>query len=216
MVQRMRRLRATRWGDNAPGGETEARERLLDAAEGCFERWGVVKTTMDDVAALAKVSRATVYRYFAGRDDLVLAVVMRRAADFYDRLQEVVERAPTFADGIADGVAYSVGAVRRDRYLSFVFAPGDAPVASGALAASSENRRFNEAGLRPLLEDARVRGELRPDLEVEEVADWLLRVVLLILTLPPAEQDEAVVRRFVRRLVVPALVTPSAGGAGRG
>jgi len=202
----MRKLRTMRWGDDAPGDEIQARERLLDAAETCFERWGVVKTTMDDVAALAKVSRATVYRYFAGRDDLVLAVVMRRAADFYDRLRDVMARASTFADGIVDGVAYSVAAARRDRYLAFVFAPGEAPVASGALGSSPENRSFNAAGLRPLLEDARARGEMRPDLDVDEVADWLLRVVLLVLTLPPEEQQDTAVRRFVGRLIVPALV----------
>lgn len=189
-----------------PEDEDEARTRLLDAAEECFERWGVLKTTMDDVGTLAQVSRATVYRYFAGRDDLILGVVLRRAEDFYAQLRRVVATAPTFPDGIANGVAYSVTAALGDRYLSLVFAPGDASVASGALTSSRRNRTFNLAGLRPVLEAAQARGEMRRDVSVEDAADWLLRVVLLVLTLPPDEQEEEAVRGFVLRFVVPGLV----------
>lgn len=198
--------RTGRWGEHAPESGLEARSRLLDAAEVCFERWGLSKTTMDDVATLAHVSRATVYRYFTGRDDLILGVVLRRTEDFYVQLQQVVDAAPTFPDGIANGVAYSVTAALGDRYLSLVFAPGDALVASGALTSSRRNRTFNLAGLRPLLEAAQARGEMREDVSVEDAADWLLRVVLLVLTLPPDEQEEEAVRRFVLRFVVPGLV----------
>ena len=41
----------------------EARELLLDATERCFERYGIAKTTIDDIADEAGVSRGTVYRY---------------------------------------------------------------------------------------------------------------------------------------------------------
>ena len=36
------------------------RERIIDAAEECFGRFGVAKTTVEDIAAAAKLSRATV------------------------------------------------------------------------------------------------------------------------------------------------------------
>ena len=63
-----------RWGDSAPSGAAAARDRLVDAAEACIDRFGVGKTTLDDVATEARVSRATVYRYFQNRDELVLEV----------------------------------------------------------------------------------------------------------------------------------------------
>ena len=50
------------------------RERLLDAAEGCLEQFCPEKTSMEDVARAAGMSRATVYRYFENRDALLLGV----------------------------------------------------------------------------------------------------------------------------------------------
>ena len=73
-----------RWGDEVPADVDAARQRLLDAAETCIDRFGLAKTTVEDIATEAKVSRATIYRYFDNRDELVLAVVLRsldRSAD---------------------------------------------------------------------------------------------------------------------------------------
>ncbi|MBI1843295.1 MAG: TetR/AcrR family transcriptional regulator, partial [Actinobacteria bacterium] len=39
-----------RWGAEAPTDSDQSRERLIDAAEACFERYGVMKTTVEDVA----------------------------------------------------------------------------------------------------------------------------------------------------------------------
>ena len=51
-----------RWGDQVPADVDAARERLIDAAEACIDRVGLAKTTVEDIAAAAKVSRATIYR----------------------------------------------------------------------------------------------------------------------------------------------------------
>ena len=51
-----------------PSDAQAAKARLMDAAEECFDRYGVVKTTMDDIAKTAGVSRPTVYRHFDDRD----------------------------------------------------------------------------------------------------------------------------------------------------
>ena len=45
----------------------ELTERVLAAAGRCFQRFGIAKTTMADIAKASGVSRATVYRYFADR-----------------------------------------------------------------------------------------------------------------------------------------------------
>ncbi|MDA8274058.1 MAG: hypothetical protein M0029_01615 [Actinomycetota bacterium] len=51
-----------RWGAVAPNDTTSARARLMDAAEACFQRYGVVTATVEDVAASENVCCSTVYR----------------------------------------------------------------------------------------------------------------------------------------------------------
>ena len=61
--------------------------RVLDAAKSCCERWGIAKVTIDDIAAEAGVSRATLYRMFPGGKDVLFdALRVRELEDFFTRL----------------------------------------------------------------------------------------------------------------------------------
>lgn len=44
-------------------------DRILDAAYACFTRHGIRRTTMDDIAAAADMSRPAVYQYVRNKDD---------------------------------------------------------------------------------------------------------------------------------------------------
>jgi AcrR family transcriptional regulator len=52
-----------------------ARERILAAAETLFSRRGINATSMNDLYVEARVSKRTLYQHFAGKDELVLAVL---------------------------------------------------------------------------------------------------------------------------------------------
>ncbi len=54
--------------------------RILDAALECVARYGVAKTTMDDIAKAAGCSRATMYRNFPNKPAILGAVVERELA----------------------------------------------------------------------------------------------------------------------------------------
>ena len=54
------------------------RERVLTAAYELFSRRGIRAVGTDEVIVRAGVARATLYRHFATKDDLVLAVLERR------------------------------------------------------------------------------------------------------------------------------------------
>lgn len=56
---------------------------ILDAARTCIAETGVQAMTMDQVAARAPVSRATLFNYFAGKGELIEALVERNEADFF-------------------------------------------------------------------------------------------------------------------------------------
>ncbi len=56
------------------------REQILDAAEACFVRNGFHRTTMSDLAREAAMSQGNFYRYFASKEDIVLAMAERDRA----------------------------------------------------------------------------------------------------------------------------------------
>src|SRR6202521_754278 len=57
--------------------EPDARERILDAALEMVGAHGLAALSMDDLANHAHVSRATLYRLFAGKSALFAALVHR-------------------------------------------------------------------------------------------------------------------------------------------
>jgi AcrR family transcriptional regulator len=61
----------------APPGEP-ARERVLDAAYELFSRRGIRDVGVDELIETAGVAKATLYRHFPSKDDLVVAFLERR------------------------------------------------------------------------------------------------------------------------------------------
>ena len=86
-------------------------EVVLDAAARRLATDGIAATTVDDVAAEAGVSRATVYRYVGGKDEIVRAVIGRETAAVLDRLQAVVATCQTAAAATAEVVAAALVAI---------------------------------------------------------------------------------------------------------
>lgn len=194
------------WNDDAPATAEEARERIIDAAERCFERYGPAKTTIPDIATEAGASRATVYRTFAGgRDEIVLAVMLRAGRTFMARLLRRVRRQPTMADALVEGIAYTVEETRRRPQVASLFAAGD----SGAIAGASEAmfdlvREYMEA---VVAHGESVGDRLRDGLDLDDATEIEWRLSLSLLTdTGPRQKDGKELRRFIRLALVPALV----------
>ncbi|SFT57852.1 transcriptional regulator, TetR family [Geodermatophilus amargosae] len=68
-----------------------ARERLLDAAGELFYESGIAATGVDAVLARARVSPATLYAHFSGKDGLVAANLERRFRQWRDVWDEVLD-----------------------------------------------------------------------------------------------------------------------------
>ena len=58
--------------------EPEARERIVDSSYELFSRRGIQAVGVDEVVENAGVAKATLYRHFPSKDDLVLAFLERR------------------------------------------------------------------------------------------------------------------------------------------
>ena len=69
-------------------------DRILDAARAVFEQYGARRANVDDIATAAGVSRSTLYRRFATKDDLLAAVVLRETDAFLADLEDVAADLP--------------------------------------------------------------------------------------------------------------------------
>src|ERR1700753_1035806 len=98
----------------APTSTDDARERIVAAAERCIDRHGIRKTTMDDVAGEVGLSRPSVYRYFADRDDLLIELITRHARALLARARKSISRQGSLADQIVESVLYIADHSRRD------------------------------------------------------------------------------------------------------
>ncbi|MET1071651.1 MAG: TetR/AcrR family transcriptional regulator [Umezawaea sp.] len=72
------------------GRPSEARERLLTTAVGIFYAAGIHSVGVERVIAEAKVTRATFYRHFPGKEDLVVAYLERAHQHIRARHDHVV------------------------------------------------------------------------------------------------------------------------------
>jgi len=68
----------------------EARERILDAAEGLFRRVGYAKTTIADIANALDMSSANIYRFFPGKSAINDGLCRRMLAELHDYAESFV------------------------------------------------------------------------------------------------------------------------------
>lgn len=186
----------TRWLDEERGAL--AATRILDAAAQEFAAKGVAATSMADVARVAGYSRATLYRYFDGRQALRTAFVNREARRIAATVARDVAQVADPSERVVEAVLAAVAAVRDDDTLVAWFTEGDAGTAT-ALARTSE-----------VVDALAVRFVGDPDDdEVRLRAAWLVRVIVSLLAMPGT--DAADERRIVERFVAPVVVGSALG-----
>ncbi|MEY8018696.1 TetR/AcrR family transcriptional regulator [Mycobacterium servetii] len=197
------------WGDDrAILDDEEARRRILDAAGRCIVRRGNTQFRMGEVADEAGVSRSTVYRYFPGRDDVLLGMLLMRVDG---ALGELVRSLPEMEDpvrSLPEMVLSRVESVAGNPLNEALFA-AESTAVSTALEKGSEP--LVELLLRhygPLLERWKAAGRLYDDLDPRAVVQWLHTTTLFLLAPAWRHRPVADKRRFVEQFVVRALVPP--------
>ncbi|WP_410875886.1 TetR/AcrR family transcriptional regulator [Nocardia sp. A7] len=194
---------------NSPTADS-VEERILDAALVQFERVGVRKTTIEDIAKAADVDRATVYRRIGSRDDVVSAAFEREVRRLLADLGEIPARHDSFDDIVVDVFTTVITRWRAhplverlltleaDRLLPQLTVDG-ASFFLLSVAASTEI-------IRKVLEDNRF-----PDIpDLSARVEVVCRVVHSLILQPVGTIDtgsEQALAAFARAYVVPILVS---------
>ncbi|MBA9007595.1 TetR/AcrR family transcriptional regulator [Thermomonospora cellulosilytica] len=195
----------------------ETRARILDAAYEQFCRMGIQRSTMEDVARRAGVSRITVYRRFATKDALVEQVVRREFRRYFDQFLIDIEQAETAADRVVLGFVSSLRAIRRNPLIGGLIAAEPDQVVASMISDGGRTlatvRQFVAGQLRREQRAGNVSGDLDTDL----VAELMVRISASFLAIPSHlidldddEQLAAVARRFLVPMLEPPTAPPPA------
>ncbi|MGB8790599.1 MAG: TetR/AcrR family transcriptional regulator, partial [Mycobacterium sp.] len=191
----------------APTSTDDARERILAAAERCIERHGIRKTTMDDVACEVGLSRPSVYRYFADRDDLLIELITRHARALLVRARKSVSRQSSLPDQIVETVLYTAEHARRDPLTRHCVDP-DGTSLGRRMIASGTTEIIRAEMWDPMLDAAVANNELPAGLPRSDIHLWLGNVTKMVMRgLEDGDGDVRRYRSILRRFVVPAFAS---------
>jgi len=185
-------------------GADDAERRLVEAAERCIVRWGIRKTSLDDIAREASVSRATVYRVFpGGKERVVEGVLCHVVGRFFHELEAELVAAPTLDELLAVGIgALLREAVDNPVLPSLLEREPDLVLPHFAFHQFDRIFALADAVTRPHLERFVAPAAVRP------AAELLVRCVLSFAFQPVDwldPHDDVAVRRLVTTYLVPAL-----------
>lgn len=187
--------------------EDDAHAELLDAAYELFSRHGIQRTTMDDVARAAGLSRITVYRRLSSKEALVEQVVLREFRRYLDQFLLDIAPARTAEERVVLGFVSSLRSIRTN------------PLIGGLMVAEPQ-------ALVPMLERTGrtletvsrfVAGQLRREqaaghvaagVDVDMVAEVMVRLTTSFLLTPSHQvdlDDDAQVGDVARRYLAPML-----------
>lgn len=176
--------------------------RVLDAALAEYLAHGIRRTSVDDVARRAGIGRATLYRRFATKDELVQAVLLRETRRFFADIADATMRVPNLADRLVEGFVVGLRNARTQPLLrSLLTTEPEAAIPFLTTGGGPAMAVMREFLLRQYLDCPEARTS-RP----EEVAEILVRLCIsLVLTpdsvLPLRTDDEA--RETARRYLAP-------------
>jgi AcrR family transcriptional regulator len=152
-------------------------ERLLQATFACVARYGIAKTTVEDVAREAGVSRATVYRQFpGGKDQLIGDTIRWETARFFAELALAIEHAPDFETTLEEAIVFARGALKQHAVFQKVLETEPDLLLPRMSVDDSLVRAMVATFVKTHLEPE--AGRLAAGLTVDQVADHVSRLLL--------------------------------------
>ncbi len=180
-------------------------EAILDAALVEFERHGFRRVAIDDVARRAGVSRTTIYRRFANKDELVATVIERENAALFADIAVELKNAGPQSNYYVEAFTLSILRFRRHRVLNQMITE------EPALVLELAHHHYGVA-IERMAEALRAIfpagfADRIGDRAVTDLADTILRYAAMVLMLPSAAPLDTAedIRAFATTHFLPSL-----------
>jgi AcrR family transcriptional regulator len=186
------------------------RQRILEATYSCIARWGISKTTIEDAAREAGMSRATVYRHFpGGRDELIGATIAWEEIRFFSRLYDELHDAPTLEEVLERGLPFAHRAILEHEVLQSVLETEPELLLPKLTVETTRVTALISGFLVPYLAGDRIVAGV----DVHQAADLLARMILSLITSPGRWDltDPSQVSDLVRTQLLAGVIATPAG-----
>ncbi|GAA3388739.1 TetR/AcrR family transcriptional regulator [Cryptosporangium minutisporangium] len=192
--------------EKAGPSDGDTAERLLDATERLMKQIGIGKTSMADVARAANVSRGTLYRYFDSRETLLDALSQRTTDRFFADAAAAMDASTGLAEQVGK---FSETMIRALHPGPDQFGNSRTAMIRMLITQSPQALRRTSKFLRPYIQAALERGEVRTDLDVDDASEWLARMLLSFTVFQTSiayeADDPESVSSFVQRYAIDGL-----------
>ena len=186
------------------GTARESKQIVIDAAVRCFEQYGPQRTSMDDIAAAAGISRKTLYRLFEDRPKLIQAVLQSRWAKIAKKMQNRIAKASSFEEALLEGCVIAVSAARNDKLANeIIHKATDHTLEQFLIRGNERIYKANQDIWLTAIDEGRRAGAIKQDLSDDRIIEIIasIHALLLMRDDPPAKQ-----RAFLKDVLLPAIL----------
>jgi AcrR family transcriptional regulator len=184
--------------------DDSVKARLIRAADVEVAEYGVNALQMEAVAKRAGVSRATAFRQMGSISEVLVQVALMRVQTHITRMLMLMDSKPTVFSKLEAAVVYATREFPVDPAIAALIARHSAFV---------NDRRVHQHAIDlvgAVLREGQSRGEVRTDLALGELVDFLTEQTYL--AAEAMDRSEDVVRKRFRHFVIPALEARSCCG----
>jgi AcrR family transcriptional regulator len=190
------------WAGSPPADDVEARKWIIDATLRMIDDRGAPHTTLSDVADSLGITRRTVYRYFAGADELFTAVAEIALDGFVAQIEAITADMDASAQ-LVEVVAFIIERLPHEPKLELLLANDRSNAFSRNMLSPEVITRC-----RVILQHTHVDWAALgyDDAVLDQLVEFLLRNIQSMVIAPadpPRSSDE--LRAYLRRWVGPAL-----------
>ncbi|MCA0154748.1 TetR/AcrR family transcriptional regulator [Tsukamurella sp. M9C] len=200
----------------SPGRNDQTAQSILSAAVSSIGSVGISRTTMENVANLAGIGVATVYRRFNRKDNLVQQAIRYEAEQLLKTVEQQVQGLSTVEEALTEGfVAFLREAHRRPLIRGI----GDGNVVVGLPMIAQGGGMVIEIGREfaaNIIAGFQSSGEL-PEFDPKPIAEIFARVGHSVLLAPDgliSFDDPYTAGRVVRECLMPAIAAQAAAASG--
>lgn len=186
-------------------GDGTVRDRLIRAADAEIAERGIESIQMEAVAIRAGVSRATAFRQLGNISEMLVQVALLRSRRHVAAVEALMATKTGVFTKLEAALLYTTRELPTDPSISALIAQRSASVHHPRV------HQMAVDAMGPVLQEGQRNGEVRNDLEIDELIDFLVEQTYI--AAEELDRSDTSVRRRFRHFIVPALAA-SGGSAG--